>query len=65
MHVKKNGKQRHMNNVITKNKEQNIQKEIENGLNYVHLVHVLEECLKCERMPSFPNFALASLINIH
>jgi len=47
------------------NQEQNIQKEIENGLNYVHLLHVLEECLKCERMPSFPNFALASLINIH
>jgi hypothetical protein len=64
MHVKKNGKQRHMNNVITESKEQNIQKEIENGLNYAHFIHVLEECLRCEKIPSFPIFALAFIINI-
>jgi hypothetical protein len=38
-----------------------IQKEMGNVLNYVHLVHVVEECLGCEGLPSFLGFALAFL----
>jgi len=34
---------------------------LENVLNYVHLVHVVEECLGCEGLPSFLGFALAFL----
>jgi hypothetical protein len=36
-----------------------------NVLNYVHLVHVIEECLGCEGLPSFLGFALAFLVNIY
>jgi hypothetical protein len=36
-------------------------KEMENVLNYVHLVHVVEDCFGCEGLPSFLGFVLAVL----